>query len=165
MSIDPALIRELEKELQTDEGTGPMRGGNHLVYDDATGKALKKGDTIIGNPTIGYGRELSMHGIAPAEAVGMLESDIDDALEDCQKRYDWFAGLDPARQLVVASVSFNMGVLHFAEFHQTHAALAAHDWQTAAAQLLDSKAARDLPPRYARYAQILRTGTAPQFPT
>jgi len=50
-----------------------------VVYDDATGRPLKQGDTLKGHPTIGYGRNLAGNGISEAEAHALLMSDLEDA--------------------------------------------------------------------------------------
>lgn len=154
--MDPALLRDLEIELKTDEGH-VLRGGRHVVYDDATGEPLKKGDTLIGNPTACFGRELSLRGFSDSEAISMLDDDCVDFTQACADRYSWFAGLPEQAQLVVSSAAFNMGIAHFDGFHDTQLALAGHQFIKAAAHLLDSDAARKLAPRYNRYAQILRS--------
>jgi len=154
--MDPTLLRDLEIELKADEGH-VIVNGRHVVYDDATGKPLKKGDTIIGNPTAGYGRELSMTGFSDSEVVSLLDDDCIEFTEECADHYSWFAGLPEQAQLVVASVAFNMGIPHFDGFHDTLMALSGHQFSKAADCLLDSDAARELAPRYQHYAQILRS--------
>ena len=61
------------------DGEGAVKVGHaHVVYDDATGKPIRAGDTLIGHPTLGFGRNLSGKGIEDDEAEVMeaLERDI-----------------------------------------------------------------------------------------
>ena len=48
------------------------------VYDDANGKELKAGDTLIGHPTIGVGRNVASDGLGinEEEANFLLMGDI-----------------------------------------------------------------------------------------
>ena len=56
-SITPLLIADLVAK----EGVR-MENGMHVVYDDATGKPIKPGDKISGNPTIGFGSTILKDG-------------------------------------------------------------------------------------------------------
>ena len=42
----------------------PEESERYFVYDDATGKTILKGSTVVGNPTIGIGRNLSGEGLS-----------------------------------------------------------------------------------------------------
>jgi lysozyme len=63
---------ELRAELCNDEKL------RLVVYDDATGKPLRKGMTLEGHPTIGYGRALDVNGISVRMANAMLDEDMAD---------------------------------------------------------------------------------------
>lgn len=109
-----------------------------------------------GELTIGYGRCLSTHGIDAEEGEYLLHNDIDYA-EECVKAY--FLEYDnwpTAVQHVVVACTFNLGVAGFRKFKKCIKALREQDWETAADELLDSEAARELPERYERYAARLR---------
>jgi lysozyme len=76
-------------------------------------------------------------------------------------QYQWYLQADDNRRSVFLDVAFNAGVhgllgfasmLHYAE---------AEDWRNAAAQLLDSDAARRRPDRYRPLANILDPLDAP----
>jgi lysozyme len=129
------------------------------VYDDATGKPIEAGYTCVGNPTIGYGRLLTKgRGITTGEADMLFGRDLQETVEELERNYPWFIKLDSVRADVVISMAFNMGVPTFNEFQNTIHAINRKDWETAAEEIMDSKAARDLPRRYGRLAKMMKTG-------
>lgn len=79
------------------------------VYDDATGRPIEPGDTIQGHPTIGVGRKLNDdRGVSHEEAMMLLKNDLVWVAEKAQT-YGFWNKLDPARQMVVMNMIFNMG--------------------------------------------------------
>lgn len=136
--------------LRADEGT------RLLVYDDATGATLRPGYTLQGNPTIGVGRNLIGRGINQAESDAMLARDVAEAESWLASRFSWFASLTDGRRYVLTTIYFNTGSV--AGWPKMLAAMARQDWTGARAELLNSKAARQLPERYARLADILLKG-------
>jgi lysozyme len=131
-------------------------GYRETVYDDATGKPIRKGSVVVGNPTIGFGRNLADRGINSAEAYEMLRRDLSETFEVLLKNFSWFARLSDARQCVLMSMCFNMGIGRLRGFRKMLAAIDRSDWSAAAYELLDSKAARDLPGRYRVLAKMMR---------
>lgn len=113
-----------------------------------------------GKLTIGYGTNLD-EGLDDDEAMFLLEHRTAHAIADCLRTFPWFATLDLARQGVVVQLRYQLGLAGLLEFRRLLAALARGDYAVAAAQLLDSKLAReDAPARTARHARTLRTGVA-----
>ena len=106
--------------------------------------------------TIGYGFNLEVPWSRDLCTVilGWHVQDKDRALS----AYYWYSPLDDVRKSVVIDVAFNVGLDGLLHFPKMIAALAAKDWNTASAQLLDSDAARLNTVRYARLADILKTG-------
>ena len=53
-------------------------GVKYRVYDDANGKEIKAGDTLVGHPTIGVGRNIASDGpgITKDEIDYLLSNDI-----------------------------------------------------------------------------------------
>lgn len=127
------------------------------VYDDATGKALKKGDKIKGHPTIGIGRELSRNGITKAEAEELLNGDLERCLGDA-RMYEWFDELNAPRRAVVVSMIFQMGAAGFGQFERTHKALEAQDYEQASVEMLNSLWANQTAARAERLAEQMATG-------
>lgn len=158
-------IGRLETDLiKRHEGTGPRRRGRLVVYDDATGKALRPGDTLVGVPTIGYGRNL-LRGITALEADVLLENDLKGAESDGQT-FTWWSQLYRTRRAALIDVMHNLGLTKFRTFRKMIRALRLGDFDTAAAELLDSKYADDVgrgpQQRAGRLARMLRTGMWPR---
>lgn len=127
------------------------------VYDDATGKPIVKGYTCVGNPTIGYGRLLTEgRGITLDEAEAMLHRDVQETTDALYSNYWWFIDLSQERKDVLTSMAFNMGMPRFVKFKKMLGAIQDKDFNEAAAQILDSNAARQLPERYGRLSQMMR---------
>lgn len=136
--MDIAALKDMLK-VDEDEKLRP--------YPDSKGKL-----------TIGVGRNLSDTGISLVESDFLLTNDITRVQAGLNLHISWWLGLSGNRQLVVANVAFNCGVDGLLGFHNFLAALRAGHYSEAAAELLDSDAARDLPKRYARLAVLVEQG-------
>jgi lysozyme len=126
------------------------------AYDDATGKSLKRGDTLTGNLTIGIGRNLSSNGLTKREVTSLLRNDIQTARKKA-RRYKWFDALNEVRQGVVLSLIFNMGSID--SFKRMRAAISVKDYELASIELLDSRYAEQVGDRAIVLAGYLRTGS------
>jgi len=101
----------LEAELQVEEGD------RSSIYDDATGKPFKKGDTLKGNLSVGIGLNLSIP-FAPQELAFMESFRIQKGMA-LLSQYPWFAEQDPVRQTALADIAYNIGavgLLHWPHF-------------------------------------------------
>lgn len=137
----------LRLQLMEHEGSGPMRGGRHLVYRCPAG-AL----------TIGYGRQLETNGLSPEEARDLLDHDIQACLEDLAS-FAWWGALDPIRQRALVDMRFQLGAAGFRGFSQMLAALDNGDYTSAAWHARDSTWARtDAPARAQTVTVMLETG-------
>lgn len=121
--MDPAVKAALSTELNGDEGRVLK------VYDDKTGKPIGPGTTVIGNPSIGVGRNLSGRGITPAESDMMESNDIDQCEQDLLPLLPWLPNLSPARQVAVYSMYFNTAEGNPQKF------VGPHGWPTFLAQM------------------------------
>ena len=128
------------------------------VYDDATGKLLKKGDSIQGHPTIGIGRNLEV-GITRGEAEHLFHRDVWNAADETALATSVFGELNNIRQEVLVNMVFNMGAPRFKTFKRMLAALNELDYDRAADEMLDSKWAKQVGPRAQELARKMRTGT------
>jgi len=112
-----------------------------------------------GAHTVGYGRNIDQKhggiGISEDEADYLLRNDIDRTISECQ-RWDWFDELDPVRQSVVVQLCFQLGWPRLSGFNRMLTALTKQDYETAAAELLDSRFAEQVPQRANRLAEQLR---------
>lgn len=150
------MIADLIKDLGRHEGL------RLKVYDDATGKEVKTGDTIKGKLTIGIGRNLQDKGISELEAKRMLMTDIDyfykQVTQDKRIRHT-FGNLNNVRQRVILNMVFNMGLEGVVSFKKMWAALKRKDYNEAAYQMLDSKWAKeDVGQRAVELSQLMRMG-------
>ncbi len=150
--MTPSEFAALRASVQADEGFKP------LVYDDATGQPLKSGDTLTGHPTIGYGINLSAIPL-PRDLAGKWFDDVlVGRVADLTRGFPVVLTLNGPRQIVLGNMAYNLGIPTLSLFRKMWAAIHAGDFETASAEILDSAAARQLPARYARFAQTMKTG-------
>lgn len=118
----------------------------------------------LGYWTIGYGTLIDERkgGLLTVPECRFL---LDNRLAIARKSltpYDWFRALDQVRQDVLVELVFNMGLQGLLGFVRMIAALTAKDFNTAAKEYLNSKAAKQVGPirsvdiayriKYGRYA-------------
>tara|TARA_R110000737_G_C14511305_1_gene473672 strand:- start:618 stop:1016 length:399 start_codon:yes stop_codon:yes gene_type:complete len=110
--------------------------------------------------TIGYGRNIDENGglgITEEEAELLLLSDIDRTVNELERAFPFFVNLDRTRAAVLIELAFNMGLPTLKKFSKMLAALWAGKNNRAAEELLNSRYARQVPARAARYAERLRS--------
>lgn len=144
-------VPQLLKELERDEGF------RLKPYDDATGKELKPGDTLQGFITIGIGVNLS-EGLTYNEAMTLSAGRVARAERDARRALPSFDDLSEARKRALVNMSFNLGLPRLLGFKNMLAALAAHDYERAAAEALKSVWARQVGDRAQRIATMIREG-------
>lgn len=136
------------------------------VYDDATGKPLKPGDTIKGNPTIGYGINLVV-GITKAEAEELVDGRLLRLQEEIEKRCpEIFQSLPwspegEVRWTVLLDLAYSHGIVGMLKYKKMLASMRKQDWEMAATHLLDSQFGRTHKSRAKRLAGMLRSGKWP----
>lgn len=111
-----------------------------------------------GKLTIGYGRNLEDRGITKEEADYLLRNDIAAVTKELQDLIASWYQLTPPRQAVLINMGINMGVGGLLKFRKMLAALDRHDYKSAAAEMLDSAYAKQVPNRANRLAQQMETG-------
>lgn len=94
--------------------------------------------------------------ITPSASRALLDRRTRDVLLDLAT-LPWIANLSERRRAVLVNVCYNVGFHGLIEFHDMLSAMKAGDWNAAAAELLDSKAAVRNPDRYKRLAKQLLT--------
>lgn len=125
---------------------------------DHEGLRLRVYKDTLGIETIGVGRNLRDRGITNAEAMHLLDNDIEDCLADCLT-FPWFVTLDATRQIALIDLRFNLGHYKLRLFKQFLAALSVRDYDKAAEQLLASKWATQVQPnRVRRIVSQIRYG-------
>lgn len=125
------------------------------------GLALKPYRDTLGHLTIGRGRCLTTRGITIAEADYLFNNDLDGVLADLA-RLDWWARIDPVRQIALADMAFNMGAHGLQAFQRMIVALQNQMWGAAAGELIDSKWAEEVGYRAQEDRRIILTGQMPE---
>lgn len=142
------------EDLKIEEGR-KVANGRHYVYRDHMSYA-----------TVGYGRMVDRQkggGLTEAEAIYLLNNDIDTTEAELSHRFPHFSKLDEVRQRALIMMAFQMGVPNVMKFKNMLNALMLGDHKIAAASALNSAWAREqTPDRAQRVAHMLSTGTDPQ---
>lgn len=148
------------------EGKVVSGAGRHILYDDATGRAIdwqaiRSAGLMTGIATMGYGTNVE-EGLSEAEAEALLAIRYEQAKKELEARvFDGdFArfGINPQRIEALVDMVYNLGINRFLEFKQTIASIKAGDWEGAAEHALNSRWARQVGRRARKIAQILREG-------
>ena len=116
-------------------------GFSPTPYEDAGGK-----------PHIGYGHQLPL---TEAEANALLAADLAEARASAERVVgaETWATLDPARQDALTEAAFVLGATGLSRFEGMLSAIRSGDFETAAAELLDSRWAEQAPDRVQRLAE------------
>lgn len=108
--------------------------------------------------TIGYGTNLQKLEIDEKTAIKWLIRELHRARKGIEKQ-PGFAEASLVRQDVLTECAYQLGVYGLLRFRNMWAAVAAHDWHTAALEMLNSKVARfQAPERWAVLAERMRSG-------
>lgn len=132
---------KLASQLTVDEGR------RALVYIDTVGKL-----------TGGVGRNLTDRPFFDDEIALMLKNDIDLAEKDLDRFIPWWRQLSEARQNVLANMCFNLGIKRLQQFVNMLDHARAGRYDGAAAEMLDSKWAKQVGDRARRLAELMRKG-------
>jgi lysozyme len=108
--------------------------------------------------TIGVGRNLEDVGITEAEAKYLLMNDLARVDSQVEQLMPWSAQLNPARYDALLNFVFNVGIGTALKFENAMAALKESDFDTAAAELLDSRWSTQVGKRAEELAEQIRTG-------
>jgi len=120
-------------------------------YEDSTGHL-----------TIGVGRNLDSLGLTRDECLYLLDGDIGRCDRELQYRFKWYFDIGRVRQEAMINLCFNLGITRLKTFKKALAAMADHDFETAADEFLDSKWAKQVgSTRSNEIAHMVRTGLYP----
>jgi lysozyme len=125
-----------------------MEGYRQYIYKD-----------IKGHDSIGIGRNLDANGISRAEALYLLNNDIDNAEEELAKNISFYNDLDDVRKIVLINMCFNMGIGDLMQFKAMLTALGAGNYAQAADEMMKSEWSKQVPTRAATLAHMMDTGT------
>ena len=111
--------------------------------------------------TIGVGRNIDKEGglgLDDDEIDYLLENDIDRVVSELDNEYEWFSGLNEARQDAMVDISFNLGQTRLRAFKKALAAMSEGDWSEAADQFMDSRWSGQVGNRAKELTKMIRTG-------
>lgn len=108
--------------------------------------------------TIGVGRNLDDTGITRDEAMMLLRHDIDRVTQQLDARLPWWRGISAARQNVLISMAFNLGVDGLLGFTRMLSYLQDGDYPAAAEEMLSSKWATQVGNRAVELADMMENG-------
>ena len=91
------------------------------------------------------------------QALFLLRNDIAECEADLNQ-FPWFKKLDKVRRNVLIDMRFNLGPGRFRQFKRMLDALACADYNTAAAEMMDSRWYHQVGHRSKRLVEMMRTG-------
>lgn len=122
------------------------------------GLRLKMYKCPAGKWTIGFGHNLEDNGISLEIAETLLRTDLALARMEVGAKLPWSAKLNEARQYILVDMCFNLGIGRLLTFKKMLAALKEGYYERAAAEMLDSKWAKQVGKRAEKLAEIMKTG-------
>lgn len=109
--------------------------------------------------SIGYGFNIEDNGIPLDVAEFWLDWNIKQCELELVKNFPAYRALDPIRQQVLLNMNYNLGIDRFMRFRKMLAYVSEHKFSDAAAEILDSDAARsETSVRYHRLAHQMEYG-------
>jgi lysozyme len=121
-----------------------------------------------GNWTIGYGRNLDANPLTEEEGRRLLLGVCLLLGAQLKKRYPWFDKLNTVRKWVILDMAYQLGFNGFGSFQQMRAEIekavkikedeAELEWMSVRDEMLDSKWAREFPPRAEELAELMVRG-------
>ena len=110
-----------------------------------------------GHLTIGYGHNLET-GISKEAAEFILKQDMQAAEKAVSKQFVGWNQLSEVRQFVLTDMCFNMGIGKLRTFKKMWVAIQRGDYQTAAAEMINSRWASQVGYRAMELAKMMKTG-------
>lgn len=147
-------LQKLREELEADEGI------KYVTYKCSADK-LTFG---VGHMVLESDPEYNQPVGTPVSADRVTECfdrDIESVIEDCQRLYSQFDSLPEDCKLIIANMMFNLGLPTLSKFKNMKKHVDEEDWELAAAEMEDSKWARQLPNRSSRLVERMRLLAVP----
>jgi lysozyme len=112
---------------------------------------------INSNLIVGLGRNLSKRGISTSEAFPLLEDDIFYFNSKLDYYFDFFRSLSDNRKCILIVLCFDLGINGLLEYPDMLEAIQTGDYEKAAVEIMNSKAAQNKPDNYHNLAYVMRT--------
>ena len=142
---------KLLEELMLDEV------GSHEIYNDHLGYATFGVGHLITEKDEEHGQPLGTP-VSEQRVKDCLNADVDIVCKELDKNLQWWRGLNDTRQRVLANMCFNLGYPRLSKFKKFLAAAKDEDWETAAAEMMDSKWATQVGDRAVRLREKMLNG-------
>tara|TARA_B100000749_G_C18255667_1_gene394212 strand:+ start:23 stop:466 length:444 start_codon:yes stop_codon:yes gene_type:complete len=143
-------INKLREELERDEGRVDKIYLDHLgLHTFGIGHLVTSRD-----PENGWSVGTDIDGYRVQEA---FEDDVQSVISDCEKLYVQFEHLPEEAQLIIANMMFNMGYTRLSKFKGMKRGVDARDWNTAAAEMVDSRWYNQVTSRANRLVERMRS--------
>ena len=134
MDIDPVII-----SLKAHEGF------RSRVYKDS-----------LGFDTIGYGFAIKDLELSEAISTVLLTEKVLNLVVRIHDRFQWFRNLPNTAQCVIVNMCYQLGITGVSKFRKMIKAMNRKDWNTAAAEMLDSRWAKQTPTRAKELSKIIK---------
>lgn len=111
--------------------------------------------------TIGCGRNIDPAGgtgLTDVEINYLLQNDINRVIAELNNEFAWFSELNEPRRDAMINICFNMGLTRLRLFRLALGAMQNHDYNTAAAEFLNSKWSKQVGNRAIEVALMIKTG-------
>lgn len=142
-------LDKLREEIAADEGV------KLEIYLDHLGLPTCGIGHLIRESDAEYGLDVGTP-ISEDRMTELFEEDVQTVLADCEELYSDFNDLPEEVQLIIANMMFNMGRPRLSQFKGMKREVDARDWEAAAAEMLDSRWARQVPNRANRLIERMK---------
>lgn len=146
-SID---LAKLESEIKREEGF------KDHVYLDSLGHATLGYGHLVTKDDAEYGKPEGTK-VSIARINALFTDDLDRAIDIARSKVLNFDELPRVAKHVLVSMAFQLGGTGLSKFKNMIAALELQDFQTAAIEAMDSRAAQQTPKRWLRHAQAFQS--------
>ena len=136
-------IDKLRKELTFDEGCIDKIYLDHLGYPTfGIGHLVLETDAE-------YNKDVGTP-VSEERIKECFEKDIENVFNDLNRSIPWWKDLPEDLTLVIANMSFNLGITRLLKFKKFLTALEVKNWDNAAVEMMDSRWAKQVGPRAVR---------------
>ena len=125
---------------------------------ESEGLRLKPYLCPAGKLTIGYGHNIEDNGIPKKIAIALLDIDLGVAQDELFSAFPAYKTLTQNRIDALIDMSFNLGIARLKKFKRMHKAIADHDYEIAARELMDSHYARQVGKRAEKNRDLIING-------
>lgn len=147
-------MEKLQEDLTFDEGC------INEVYLDHLGYATFGIGHLVLESDPEHGQEVGTD-VSETRIKECFEKDIENVFEDLDRNTPWWRDLPDDLTLVMANMSFNLGVTRLLKFKNFLAAMEGNNWDRAAVEMIDSRWAKQVGPRAIRLRdRVLKGGSS-----